>query len=436
MKNTKTVRQQLKRLERELLRVALEAHRAGDEPEAVKQAMDRVLKQFNLQDQLSGAMQREYEQIKARTQAELLKRHKHIVTFTSSAAESEAGIAIVEKAQSSFAQTEKGIQRDVIGAVTTAARRKLGHSAIKGILHQKMRKPMHQARTIANTATAAFQTASSMQMDAEAGVTRWRYEGPPGEREFCKSRVGKSYSMRDIKGMDNGQGLDAYLYRGGWNCRHMWVPVAINDVSFTRMRRGRKEYEQVAGEMGGKAYTPFVVGTRPAGKTLQQMHDDVENGIVEFEQVGKAYLKIHESWQREYEESLNHNSMQKRDTFEDERDTARRILQAAPSLDIVMRTDVLNKKSGPHDLTILGYGYEVFRFKRSMSLKSISTKLSKNQSNLYVFHIESDVNKGQIAKIKDRLYWTLSDRLRLHNRRISVWILEDGDPPKWYGMGT
>lgn len=54
------------------------------------------------------------------------------------------------------------------------------------------------------------------------------YAGPRDgrNRPFCAERVNNIYPMEVVYTWDNGQGLPAHLYCGGWGCRHVLIPVA------------------------------------------------------------------------------------------------------------------------------------------------------------------------------------------------------------------
>lgn len=81
---------------------------------------------------------------------------------------------------------------------------------------------------------ALFEFSSSVQQAAaaEAGITTFRYEGDTIEstRPFCQRHVGKEYTTEEIYEIwdDSWQGKrsgDPFRVRGGYNCRHWWVPV-------------------------------------------------------------------------------------------------------------------------------------------------------------------------------------------------------------------
>ncbi|HUV48242.1 MAG TPA: hypothetical protein VMX11_04620 [Actinomycetes bacterium] len=56
------------------------------------------------------------------------------------------------------------------------------------------------------------------------------YVGPKDvkNRPFCSQWVGKA--VIDPENLDNGQGLPADDFCGGYNCRHSWAPAPIDDV--------------------------------------------------------------------------------------------------------------------------------------------------------------------------------------------------------------
>jgi len=63
-----------------------------------------------------------------------------------------------------------------------------------------------------------------------------------GARPFCRERVGKVYSIEEIRAMDNGQGLAVEYFCGGWNCRHRWVAVfgeVVGDVGLPESWRSK-----------------------------------------------------------------------------------------------------------------------------------------------------------------------------------------------------
>lgn len=71
----------------------------------------------------------------------------------------------------------------------------------------------------------------------EPAVTRYRYQGPPAERKFCRAmmRLDKLYTREEITRMVNinrdfghdNSPYSKWSYKGGPNCKHFWEEVAV-----------------------------------------------------------------------------------------------------------------------------------------------------------------------------------------------------------------
>lgn len=89
-----------------------------------------------------------------------------------------------------------------------------------------LRTASHRVRTLRETARAVLTTQAVLANAEKNGVQYVRYGGTANaQREFCKQHVGKVYSIAEAKTLVNGFGQNAYLFRGGWNCRHRWEIV-------------------------------------------------------------------------------------------------------------------------------------------------------------------------------------------------------------------
>lgn len=73
------------------------------------------------------------------------------------------------------------------------------------------------------TATATHSRMIAMQQASKLVL----YAGPRDARNrpFCAERVNKIYPLEVVYTWDNGQGLPAHLYCGGYGCRHILIPV-------------------------------------------------------------------------------------------------------------------------------------------------------------------------------------------------------------------
>lgn len=54
------------------------------------------------------------------------------------------------------------------------------------------------------------------------------YAGPADAivRPFCRLHLGKVYTRAEIDALDNGQLGNVFLTAGGYNCRHLWMPIS------------------------------------------------------------------------------------------------------------------------------------------------------------------------------------------------------------------
>lgn len=81
-----------------------------------------------------------------------------------------------------------------------------------------------------------FSSSANISVAQEVGVQRFRYYGESikDSRQWCKDHVGKVYTVEEINELwsnNNWAGKsssDGLIARGGYNCRHSWVPVVDN----------------------------------------------------------------------------------------------------------------------------------------------------------------------------------------------------------------
>jgi hypothetical protein len=128
------------------------------------------------------------------------------------------------------------INRSVNGTVQRALRQILDGGGEIGDVTRALRHTRiaaHQARTLSNTALAQYDNATTFQLAKQAGITKYKYHGPPAQREFCQALLatGRYYTLEEIGRMDNGQGLPVWSSCGGYNCRHQWLAVPVRDAA-------------------------------------------------------------------------------------------------------------------------------------------------------------------------------------------------------------
>ena len=107
-------------------------------------------------------------------------------------------------------------------------------NSISGILTgrlDKRGKPMTQyAELWANDTMMNFNNQLHLMKAEEGGLTSFIYYGDiiATTRDFCAARVMKVYTIGQINSWKykwTGKSGPAMTHRGGWNCRHHWVPV-------------------------------------------------------------------------------------------------------------------------------------------------------------------------------------------------------------------
>lgn len=79
-----------------------------------------------------------------------------------------------------------------------------------------------------NTAVAGFSRTVALRKAEDAGLELFVYAGPLDQitRPFCRERVGRVFTKAEVADWDNGQGLPAAVYLGGYNCRHRLNPIS------------------------------------------------------------------------------------------------------------------------------------------------------------------------------------------------------------------
>ncbi|MEO0075964.1 MAG: hypothetical protein ABIK31_07710 [candidate division WOR-3 bacterium] len=105
-----------------------------------------------------------------------------------------------------------------------------------------------------NTIRLGIARQGTMEQALTNGVSYFRYSGATtGARPFCRERIGKVYSIEEIRAMDNAQGLPVEFFCGGYNCRHRWVAfsgnvengVAIHDSWISEYKNASKQAKAV-----------------------------------------------------------------------------------------------------------------------------------------------------------------------------------------------
>lgn len=95
-------------------------------------------------------------------------------------------------------------------------------------VHKKILPKFTQELSLSQeTNLDGFQRAMSNRESEKLGLNYFIYEGGliQTSRQFCISRAGKIFHRDDLATWDNGQGIPASIYLGGYRCRHQinWI---------------------------------------------------------------------------------------------------------------------------------------------------------------------------------------------------------------------
>ncbi|MBE2186769.1 MAG: hypothetical protein IAE99_08365 [Rhodothermales bacterium] len=76
-------------------------------------------------------------------------------------------------------------------------------------------------------AVSAYNQLYRNELADEAGLTHFLYFGSTSAntRPFCRAHLDRVFSLEQIDQMDNGMLNPVRIYKGGYRCRHSWLPV-------------------------------------------------------------------------------------------------------------------------------------------------------------------------------------------------------------------
>lgn len=154
-----------------------------------------------------------------------LVRNTAIESSLISKSSREATQLMLTTAANQFARQQGKIIEGIVKEVQIGYSQGLNTKDLTDRLINNLGQKKAHAQTIARTANISLVRAGSVDRAISDGVEYFEYMGPRNtKRNFCKNRLGKTFSVDEIRKMSNRQ-LDPVLYYcGGYNCRHRWVP--------------------------------------------------------------------------------------------------------------------------------------------------------------------------------------------------------------------
>lgn len=192
---------------------------SGKEPEIILKEIDELFKRYAGNDDF-----------KKQFLADVTNQYDWIKERRISPEERKAIATELSRHQGQFARSKRYANNKVKSLVVKGLRKGEDSATIKKKLTRRLGVLNYHANAIVRTAKSGFSGIDNIHQFEEAGIELLTYTGPPAEREFCKLHLGKTYSIAQIRALDNGQGLPVLYYEGGYNCRHSWSAATAEEV--------------------------------------------------------------------------------------------------------------------------------------------------------------------------------------------------------------
>ncbi len=107
--------------------------------------------------------------------------------------------------------------------------KKMDQAEMKTFVNSLMKATIAQTETATATAVMGYDRAVTTFKANSVGLNRFRYAGAKDSknRPFCRKRAKKIFTDAEAKQWRNGQKEPAFIYLGGYNCRHRKVYVTF-----------------------------------------------------------------------------------------------------------------------------------------------------------------------------------------------------------------
>ncbi len=141
----------------------------------------------------------------------------------------QSTIITMGKIKSDFGKVDGHIKDSIIKTVTKGLKEKQPLKELTDALYNDLNRNHNWADAVAHTSKMTFSRTRTINQAIKAGVKEFDFMGPGPQRKFCKDKYRKRYTIKQIKRMDNGQGLPVLNFCGGYRCAHRWVAVIEAD---------------------------------------------------------------------------------------------------------------------------------------------------------------------------------------------------------------
>lgn len=184
---------------------------------------------------------------------------------------------VIQSLTSEAGKIRQGFDRQVFEIVRRGIARNEDSKVIQERLARLGRTEERHYGTVQNTIRLGITRQGAIEQALANGVSYFRYSGASmGSRPFCQERIGKVYSIEEIRAMDNLQGLPVEFFCGGWNCRHRWVAVAPGILKVeqgVKLSQDEQEAFEIITNYGHNVVARKPVGRKREGKTYDAVID-------------------------------------------------------------------------------------------------------------------------------------------------------------------
>lgn len=186
----------------------------------------------------------------------------------------------------------------------------------------------HFARTQAQAAVGGLNQVHRNLIAQRGGLDHWHYYGTliVNSRPFCRIHIGWVYPTRRVEQMRNGMLEPVMVFKGGFNCRHSWLPVNPEWDDELAARVVDEEPTTIA--LPGKTKIVVVASQDRVARLKLQMVMQRAGYIhfIDAESNGTGFVALHEDWWSARFQARA--GTKRRQAFEDDLEEAQRRAEA------------------------------------------------------------------------------------------------------------
>lgn len=279
------------------------------------------------------------------------------------------------------------------------------------------------ARTQARTGLTAYNQLYRNELAQKAELDHFLYYGSlmTNSRAFCRLHAGSVYSEEQIASMDNGMLNPVRVFKGGYNCRHSWVPVDPEWDDDLRSRVvDRTDTDTIPLNQKGTRTIQGMAPATAAGRRRIRQAELSAEGYVEFfdaETNDEGFVALRRDWRRRYNDFPDGH-----DVREDMKDELRvgQALKETGSEALYTRRAKNLKGTGDVDVIWDGRNTEI-KTPEKFHAGALNRPLDPRQSNNFLIDLREPL-EGNEKEARQRL-----NKWMIRNPEKNIWILHSYD---------